>query len=290
MAKIDEYLNNILLAKYGRDVRGSIHDAIELINAIAGIKFGTDVTSASSPKGDFEEGTFYINTDTNDLWHLTASAWEFVGNIKGAKGDKGDQGNQGIQGIQGVQGDKGDKGDKGDNAPTITNVVEKSHVGLVHTYTIELSDGNGYDFTVSDGQSGSGSGDMLKSVYDTNNDGVVDKAEKVGNANTTVLEGLAKDSDNDLTFGGTKVGLKITTETATLLASGWQGTSAPFTYDLNIPSGTDFEVLLPNTATASEVETVIKAQIAGNGTDNIIRAWGEKPTTNIDVVIRKVGR
>jgi len=38
--------------------------------------------------------------------------------------------------------------------------------------------------------SGSGSGDMLKSVYDTNNDGIVDKAESIddGNYSATAQE------------------------------------------------------------------------------------------------------
>ena len=81
-----------------------------------------------------------------------------------------------------------------------------------------------------------------------------------------------------------------TTESKTLLASGWVGDSAPFTYDLGIASTHDATVLLPNTATATEVEAVIGAQIAGNGTDNILRAWGEKPSIDIPVVVRKVAK
>jgi hypothetical protein len=63
----------------------------------------------------------------------------------GPKGDQGDQGPQGIQGIQGIQGVKGDKGDTGDTGPQ--------------------------------GLPGTGNGDMEKSVYDTDNDGIVDWAE-----------------------------------------------------------------------------------------------------------------
>ena len=80
---------------------------------------------------------------------------------------------------------------------------------------------------------------------------------------------------------------KPTLETATLTASNWQGTEAPYTYDLGLASTVDAEILLPNTATADEVEACVNAQIAGNGTDNILRAWGDKPEIDIPIVIRK---
>lgn len=106
-------------------------------------------------KGDKGEGLDY-NTMTP----------EEIENIKGVKGDKGDKGDTGEQGIQGIQGVKGDKGDPGVGLPiggtTGQQLMKKSDID--------------YDF---EWQTPLGSGDMLKSVYDTDGDGVVDNAEKV---------------------------------------------------------------------------------------------------------------
>lgn len=48
MASIKEYLENIANAKYGQEVRGSIHDAISAINDESEQAYSTAVTSASS--------------------------------------------------------------------------------------------------------------------------------------------------------------------------------------------------------------------------------------------------
>ena len=120
----------------------------------------------------------------------------------GAKGDPGADGKQGAQGIQGLQGKQGiqgpagpantlkigtvtsgavasatitgtapnqtlnlvlKQGDKGDNAPTITGItIRQSDYHMI----VSLSDGTSYDAGYCRGASGSGTGDMLASVYD----------------------------------------------------------------------------------------------------------------------------
>ena len=114
---------------------------------------------------------------------------------QGEKGDKGDKGDTGPAGPQGPQGEKGDKGDKGDPGPQ-----------------------------GEPGPAGSGSGDMLKSVYDTDDDGIVDHAatadavgattaaqiaDAVGKAHThankTTLDKLAE-ADGKLTYDGAEIG------------------------------------------------------------------------------------
>lgn len=55
-------------------------------------------------------------------------------------------------------------------APTVT----VSKVGKVATVTIGTE-----TFTLTDGADGAGTGDMLKATYDTNNNGIVDNAEKL---------------------------------------------------------------------------------------------------------------
>ena len=96
--------------------------------------------------------------------------------LQGPKGDTGDQGIQGDKGEQGIQGPKGEKGEKGDNG--ISPIISTSKKGKVTTITITDSTGTKIA-TINDGADGIGAGDMLASVYDTNNDGIVDNSEKV---------------------------------------------------------------------------------------------------------------
>lgn len=78
-------------------------------------------------------------------------------------------------GARGVKGDTGANGQDG-YSPTVT--TSKSG----KTTTITITDVNGTHVAeIQDGEDGSSSGDMLKSVYDTNNNGIVDNAEKVNN-------------------------------------------------------------------------------------------------------------
>lgn len=53
----------------------------------------------------------------------------------------------------------------------IANIAKTGTQGLVDTYTITMTDGTTYTFTVTNGQNGSGTGDMLQSDYDS--DGAV---------------------------------------------------------------------------------------------------------------------
>ena len=94
MADISTELQAIMDAIYGEDVRGSIHDAIDLINKVGEVQLtlGTAVTSASSSVTGFYENSVYINISTYDVWRCTGTAWENKGNIKGATGATGADG------------------------------------------------------------------------------------------------------------------------------------------------------------------------------------------------------
>ena len=94
MADISTYLEAIMDAVYGEDVRSSIHDAIDIINKVGEVQLnlGTAVTSASSSTTGFYENSVYINTNTYDVWQCTGAAWELKGNIKGATGATGADG------------------------------------------------------------------------------------------------------------------------------------------------------------------------------------------------------
>lgn len=215
MADITKELQAIENAVYGEEVRGSIHDAIDKINtvvessatdstnarqiadqanttannakAIAEISFGNAVTSVTSPITGFVKGEPYFNTDTNDFWQCNGVGWTLIGNLKGVKGEKGDA------------------------SPKPTGVVLVSQVGLIKTYNIVFSDNTTFPFQVSDGASGTGTGDMLKAVYDRDNSGVVDAAETIVDKTshkigaTEVLVELSEDTDGDLNYKGSKI-------------------------------------------------------------------------------------
>lgn len=70
MADISRELAAILSAVYGRDVRGSIHDALKKTNDATEVALlaGTDVDSPSSSTEGYFNGSLYINTDHWNLW------------------------------------------------------------------------------------------------------------------------------------------------------------------------------------------------------------------------------
>ena len=149
---------------------------------------------------------------------------------KGDKGDKGDTGNPGVPGADGQDGvspivetsksgkvttititdaegtktatiNDGEDGQNGQNgqdgqdgqdgADGYSPSASVSKVGKIATITITDKDGT-TTAEIRDGEDGSGTGDMLKSTYDTDNNGIVDNAEKVNNH--TVLSDVPADA------------------------------------------------------------------------------------------------
>lgn len=124
MADISQYLQDILDAVYGEQVRGSIHDAIEIINDVSEvvISAGTAIDSPSSSSTGFYQDSLYINTDTCDLWKCAGTnSWQNIGNLKGIG---------------------------------ISSLVKTSTVGNVDTYTITFDDGSTETFDVTNGIDG----------------------------------------------------------------------------------------------------------------------------------------
>lgn len=142
MANISAELAAILAARYGRDVRGSIHDAIDKINKASEVVMsaGTAVDSPTSSSTGFEVGSFYFNTTTDDLWKCAGTnSWTLLGNLKGADGADGENGQNGEDGADG----------KG-----IASIVKTSTSGLVDTYTITYTDGTTQTYNVANGADG----------------------------------------------------------------------------------------------------------------------------------------
>lgn len=94
MANINQYLQAIMDAVYGEDVRGSIHDAIDIINKVGEktLTVGTAVTSQSSSISGYYEDSVYINSQTDDVWKCDGTKWVLQGNVKGATGATGADG------------------------------------------------------------------------------------------------------------------------------------------------------------------------------------------------------
>ena len=127
MANISQELAAIMAAVYGRDVRSSIHDAIDKINQASECQLaaGTAITSTSSSSEGFMEGSLYINTNTYDLWKCTGTdTWLLLGSIKGVDGR------------------------------SISPITGPVSSGLVDTYTINYSDGTESTFAVTNGADG----------------------------------------------------------------------------------------------------------------------------------------
>ena len=67
------------------------------------------------------------------------------------------------------KGEKGTKGDPGSSIQSIVRTDGNGAAGTTDTYTVTLTDGTTSTFRVYNGSDGTGSGDMLKNIYDTEN-------------------------------------------------------------------------------------------------------------------------
>ena len=179
MANISTYLQAIMNAVYGEDVRGAIHDAIELINDVGEVVLtvGTAVTSATSSSTGFYDDSLYINKNTWDLWKCTGTnSWLKEGNIKGETGN-------GIAGI----------------AKTATSV-------LTDTYTITFTDGTTFDFDVKNGKG-------ITSITGPVSSGKVDTYTINFNDGTSQTFTVTNGIDGNRTFHGTAISGKVTNPT-----------------------------------------------------------------------------
>lgn len=190
MADISQYLQAIMSAVYGEDVRGSIHDAIALINDVgeAVLTLGTAVDSPTSPTTGFYQDSVYLNTATGDMWTCTGTGWSLSGNTRGAQGDPGLAATINVGTVTGgavasvtnsgttsaavfdfvlPQGDKGETGDG--------LTAESAHMGSNTVVTIKNSTTQAVvdTFNVPDGSPGA-TGVGIASIAKTATAGLVD--------------------------------------------------------------------------------------------------------------------
>ena len=149
---------------------------------------------------------------------------------QGPQGEKGDKGDTGETGPQGPKGDKGDPGPQGEPGPA-----------------------------------GSGSGDMLKSVYDTDDDGIVDHAATADAVGATTAAQVA-DAVGKAHTHANKMALDKFAETNGKLTYGGEEISKDAVKSVNgqIPDGSGAVTLPAATASAAGLMAAAdKAAIAG---------------------------
>ena len=230
----------------------------------------TGGTGGAGPKGDKgDDGVTFIPS----VSEAGVISWTNNGglnnpesvNIKGAKGDNG------INGTDGV-------------SPTVT--VSKS--GKVTTVTITDKNGE-HVATINDGADGTGSGgsgDMTKAIYDTDEDGIVDNASKLGGqlpayyAKASDLSGKV-----DAVSGKGLSSNDYTTTEKEKLAGIEEGAQKNVQSDWNATSG---DALIKNKPTIPTVPTTVSSFTNDAGyltsyteTDPTVPAWAKaesKPT------------
>lgn len=127
MADISKYLQDILSAVYGEEVRGSIHDAIEIINDVSEVVLttGTAISGPTSSSEGFFVDSIYLNISTMELWKcIGTDSWQSLGVLKGSDGSG------------------------------ITSIDKTGTSGLVDTYTITFDDGHTETFDITNGADG----------------------------------------------------------------------------------------------------------------------------------------
>ena len=247
----------------------------------------------------------------------------------GAQGPKGDAGPQGPQGVQGIQGEKGEQGATGATGPTGPTGPEgpegpqgpQGETGPQGEQGIQGPQGEAGESAYTAASKGGYTG--TETQFNSDLAKIRNKADKTVPAAAGNLAAL--DAAGNLSDSGKKVGdfqSKVTasgllkgdgnggvtaaaagtdysgpkaTVTATLLASGWTGSEAPFVYTLAIAgvTATSYQELVPAVNIMAEQ---LKALQAANITDAgqaagtmTLKAYGKKPAVDIPIRVIKEG-
>lgn len=163
--KSSVFTGTVALSLYGdADKPGEVvRDVLDRVDAA--------LNAAEATKNQLELALGDVTTAVGSA-NTAANNAQTVADTVQAKLDNGD-----FVGATGPAGPTGAPGSPGEDGVSPTVTVSKT--GKVATVTITDKDGE-HTFTVNDGADGLGSGDMLKSTYDTNGNGIVDNAERLG--------------------------------------------------------------------------------------------------------------
>lgn len=247
----------------------------------------------------------------------------------GAQGPKGDAGPQGPQGVQGIQGEKGEQGATGATGPTGPTGPEgpegpqgpQGETGPQGEQGIQGPQGEAGESAYTAASKGGYTG--TETQFNSDLAKIGNKADKTAPAAAGNLAAL--DAAGNLADSGKKVGdfqSKVTasgllkgdgaggvtaaaagtdysgpkaTVTATLLASGWTGSEAPFVYTLAIAgmTATSYQELVPAVnITAEQLKALQAANITEGGQaagTMTLKAYGKKPAVDIPIRVIKEG-
>lgn len=208
----------------------------------------------------------------------------------GPEGPEGPQGPQGETGPQGEQGIQGPQGEAGESAYTAAS--KGGYTGTETQFNSDLAKiGNKADKTVPAAAGNLAALDAAGNLSDSG------KKPADFQAKVTASGLLKGDGAGGVTAAaaGTDYSGPKATVTATLLASGWTGSEAPFVYTLAIAgvTATSYQELLPAVnITAEQLKALQAANITDGGQaagSMTLKAYGKVPTVDIPIRVIKEG-
>ena len=251
----------------------------------------TGATGAQGPKGDAgPQGPQGVQGIQGEKGEQGATGATGPTGPTGPEGPEGPQGPQGETGPQGEQGIQGPQGEAGESAYTAAS--KGGYTGTETQFNSDLAKiGNKADKTVPAAAGNLAALDAAGNLSDS--------GKKVGDFQSKVTaSGLLKgDGSGGVTAAapGTDYSGPKATVTATLLASGWTGSEAPFVYTLAIAgvTATSYQELLPAVnITAEQLKALQAANITdgGQAADSMtLKAYGKKPAVDIPIRVIKEG-
>lgn len=251
----------------------------------------TGATGAQGPKGDTgAQGPQGVQGIQGEKGEQGATGATGPTGPTGPEGPEGPQGPQGETGPQGVQGIQGPQGEAGESAYTAAS--KGGYTGTETQFNSDLAKiGNKADKTVPAAAGNLAALDAAGNLSDSG------KRPADFQAKVTASGLLKGDGAGGVTAAaaGTDYSGPKATVTATLLASGWTGSEAPFVYTLAIAgvTATSYQELLPAVnITAEQLKALQAANItdAGQAAGTMtLKAYGKKPAVGIPIRVIKEG-
>lgn len=251
----------------------------------------TGATGAQGPKGDAgPQGPQGVQGIQGEKGEQGATGATGPTGPTGPEGPEGPQGPQGETGPQGEQGIQGPQGEAGESAYTAAS--KGGYTGTETQFNSDLAKiGNKADKTVPAAAGNLAALDAAGNLSDSG------KKPADFQAKVTASGLLKGDGAGGVTAAaaGTDYSGPKATVTATLLASGWTGSEAPFVYTLAIAgvTATSYQELVP---AVDITEEQLKALQAANITDGgqaagsmTLKAYGKVPTVDIPIRVIKEG-
>lgn len=251
----------------------------------------TGATGAQGPKGDAgPQGPQGVQGVQGEKGEQGATGATGPTGPTGPEGPEGPQGPQGETGPQGEQGIQGPQGEAGESAYTAAS--KGGYTGTETQFNSDLAKiGNKADKTVPAAAGNLAALDAAGNLSDSG------KRPADFQAKVTASGLLKGDGAGGVTAAaaGTDYSGPKATVTATLLASGWTGSEAPFVYTLAIAgvTATSYQELVPAVdITAEQLKALQAANITDGGQaagSMTLKAYGKVPTVDIPIRVIKEG-